>query len=42
MDVTGWLSWFLQCLDRAFDRAEEAYSTVLEKARFWNVMCKRI
>jgi Fic family protein len=35
MDVTGWLSWFLECLDRAFDRAEGAYSTVLAKARFW-------
>lgn len=35
MDVTAWLKWFLECLDRAFDRAEEAYSTVLAKARFW-------
>lgn len=35
MDVTAWLNWFLECLDRAFDRAEEAYSTVLAKARFW-------
>lgn len=35
LDVTIWLTWFLECLDRAFDRAEEAYSTVLVKARFW-------
>jgi Fic family protein len=35
MDVTAWLNWFLECLDRAFGRAEEAYSTVLAKARFW-------
>ena len=35
LDVTHWLTWFLECLDRAFDHAEEAYSTVLAKARFW-------
>lgn len=35
MDVTAWLNWFLECLDRAFTRAEEAYSAVLQKARFW-------
>lgn len=35
MDVTAWLNWFLECLDRAFGRAEEAYSTVLAKASFW-------
>lgn len=35
LDVTGWLTWFLDCLDRAFDRAEETLSSVLRKARFW-------
>lgn len=35
LDVTAWLAWFLDCIDRAFDRAEEAYSAVLGKARFW-------
>ena len=36
LDVTEWLLWFLACLDRAFDRAEETLSRVLAKARFWD------
>ena len=35
LDITGWLRWFLACLDRAFDGADEILSLVLGKARFW-------
>ena len=35
LDVTGWLEWFLGCLDRAFEGAEATLAKVLEKARFW-------
>lgn len=35
LDITPWLSWFLGCLDRAFDHAEETLANVLRKARFW-------
>ena len=35
LDVTGWLDWFLGCLDRAFGGAEETLGIVLRKARFW-------
>lgn len=35
LDITHWLLWFLDCLDRAFDRAESALARVLRKARFW-------
>jgi Fic family protein len=35
LDVTQWLIWFLGCLGRAFDHAEEALASVLNKARFW-------
>jgi Fic family protein len=35
LDVTPWLHWFLGCLDRAFDGAEETLAIVLKKARFW-------
>lgn len=35
LDITLWLDWFLNCLDRAFDRAEITLSTVLAKANFW-------
>ena len=35
LDVTAWMRWFLGCLDRAFDGAEETLSAVLRKAGFW-------
>jgi Fic family protein len=35
LDITAWLVWFLDCLDRAFDGAEGALAAVLRKARFW-------
>lgn len=35
LDITSWLEWFLDCLDRAFDGAEFALGSVLQKARFW-------
>jgi Fic family protein len=35
LDVTAWLEWFLDCLDRAFDRADIILASVLRKARFW-------
>jgi Fic family protein len=36
LDITPWLDWFLACLDRAFDGAENTLADVLRKARFWN------
>jgi len=35
MDVTYWMEWFLGCLGRAIDRAEDTLRVVLDKARFW-------
>ncbi|TXT26238.1 MAG: filamentation induced by cAMP protein Fic [Gallionellaceae bacterium] len=35
LDVTGWLAWFLGCLGRAIEGAEDALGSVLGKARFW-------
>ena len=35
LDVTAWLNWFLNCLDRAFDGAEIILEAVFQKARFW-------
>jgi Fic family protein len=35
MDVTAWMQWFLGCLGRAIDGAQEDLSSVLAKARFW-------
>ncbi|MES1985896.1 MAG: Fic family protein [Pseudomonadota bacterium] len=36
LDVTVWLTWFLDCLDRAIDGAEGILASVLRKARFWD------
>ncbi|MGE3333791.1 MAG: Fic family protein [Rhodospirillaceae bacterium] len=35
LDITPWMLWFLECLDRAFTRAEDVLGAVIEKARFW-------
>lgn len=35
LDITTWLAWFLDCLDRTLDAAGESLSTVLEKAEVW-------
>ncbi len=35
LDITAWIAWFLDCLDRAFDGAEIILASVLTKARFW-------
>ena len=42
LDITGWLDWFLGCLDRAFDGTEEVLGHVLHKARFWEAMAGEI
>lgn len=36
LDVTPWMTWFVGCLGRAVDRAQETLHLVLEKARFWD------
>jgi Fic family protein len=36
LDITSHLKWFLDCLNRAFDDAENTLATVFRKARFWH------
>ncbi len=36
LDITSWLEWFLQCLERAIRNAEDALSGVLRKAKLWD------
>jgi Fic family protein len=36
MDITPWMEWFLDCLGRALDGAQETLGTVFAKARFWD------
>ena len=38
LDITEWMEWFLACLGRALESAEEALSAVLYKARFWEMV----
>ncbi|MBW6494263.1 MAG: Fic family protein [Burkholderiaceae bacterium] len=35
MDVTQWLAWFLDALQRAVDQAQHTLDAVLVKTRFW-------
>ncbi|MEA2892759.1 MAG: hypothetical protein QOI05_3552, partial [Bradyrhizobium sp.] len=35
LEITPWLGWFLGCLDRAFDGAEQTLAAVFQKADFW-------
>jgi len=35
LDITNWLVWFLACLDRTLDGANEKLTSVLHKARVW-------
>ena len=34
-DITEWMEWFLSCLHRAIDSAQEVVAAVSSKARFW-------
>lgn len=36
VDITAWLIWFLECLDRALVASEEVLSRIIFKARFWD------
>lgn len=35
MDITLWLEWFLGCLERALEQAQENLLAILHKARTW-------
>jgi Fic family protein len=35
VNITRWLAWFLECLGRAIDGAEEGLAAVLNKAKLW-------
>ncbi len=35
LDITDWLTWFLQCTERAIINAEKIISKVMAKASFW-------
>jgi len=35
IDITEWLEWFLNCLDRALGATENTLGSVFKKAQFW-------
>ncbi len=35
VDITRWLAWFLECLNRAIEKADEELAAVLYKAKLW-------
>jgi Fic family protein len=35
LDITSWLNWFLDCLERAIHNSEDLLGAVIQKARFW-------
>lgn len=39
-DITAWQQWFLTCLLRAIEGADQTLDTVLAKARFWERFAK--
>ncbi len=41
LDITGWLTWFLGCLDRAIEQSNQITSSAVEKELFWNSLKQR-
>src|SRR4051812_18306153 len=37
LNVTAWLEWYLNCLQRSIFSSQEILINVLEKARFWSM-----
>jgi Fic family protein len=36
LDISEWITWFLNCLDRALAATEESLKKVLFKTKFWD------
>ena len=41
LDITEWLVWFLECLDRAIEQSNRISTSALEKDLFWQNLKKR-
>ena len=37
LDITPWLQWFMGCLGRAIDQAEDMLSGVMQRAHYWQL-----
>jgi len=38
LDITTWLAWFLDCLDRAISNAETSVNNVIFKTKLWEII----
>lgn len=36
LDITKWMLWYLQCLDKALNATDKTLQRVLKKTRFWD------
>lgn len=41
LDITQWLRWFLECLDRAIEHSNQITSSTLVKESFWQELKKK-
>ncbi len=41
IDITKWLEWFLDCLNRAIESAEAVLASVLYKAKIWEIINRK-
>jgi Fic family protein len=41
LDITEWLKWFLECLDRAIEQSNRITNSALEKELFWKSLKQR-
>lgn len=41
LDITRWLDWFLNCLEKTLLKAEDAVSRVFFKAQLWKIVSER-
>jgi Fic family protein len=42
LDITGWLKWYLSCMQNALESSELLLSKVLGKAKFWKIHASTI
>lgn len=41
LDITEWIEWFLECLDRAIDYSDIVLAKVLNKAKYWELLATK-
>jgi Fic family protein len=42
LDITHWLEWFLDCMDRALTTSDDTLAIVIRKAKFWEKHAKTL